>query len=166
MSVLPPSHCQSGSKTCAMPPSPTTVSSSKGAEASKTGDSPPTSLGTAPPRSKSETCTPPKRASRPASPDSERVWTLSHSAWGLPERGSVSDDIATSSMSSPPPSITTPGGEDALSIKAVDGLRTKGGVMSLVASVPRHSYIFCQYVNPGLGHDGGPCTCYDVKGGW
>jgi hypothetical protein len=69
-------------------------------------------------------------------------------------------------MSSPPLGITTPRGEDASSIKAVGGLRTKGRVMSSVAPVPRHSYVFCQYVDPGLGHDGGPCTCYDVKGGW
>jgi hypothetical protein len=27
---------------------------------------------------------------------------------------------------------------------------------------PRHSYMFCQMVSPVVGHDGGPCTCYDV----
>jgi hypothetical protein len=165
MSAHPLSHYQSGSEIYATPPSPTTAPSSTRVKASKTGDSPPTSLGTAPPRSESKTCTPPRRASRPASPDSERVWTSSCSTWGLPEQGSAWGAIATSSTSSPPPSTTTPGGADASAIKAVDGLRTKGRVMSSVASVPRHSYVFCQYVNPSLGHDGGPCTCYDIKGG-
>jgi len=27
---------------------------------------------------------------------------------------------------------------------------------------PKHSYMFCQMVSPVVGHDGGPCTCYDV----
>lgn len=39
-------------------------------------------------------------------------------------------------------------------------------IVSSVVSAPRHSYVFCQYIDPSLGHDGGPCTCYDVKGGW
>jgi hypothetical protein len=26
----------------------------------------------------------------------------------------------------------------------------------------KHSYVFCQMVSPVVGHDGGPCTCYDV----
>jgi hypothetical protein len=166
MSVLPPSRCQSGSEICATPPSPTTAPSSTEVEVSKTWALLPTLLGIAPPRSESETCTPPRRASRPASPDYERVWTSSRSAWGLPEQESAWGATATSLMSSPPPSTTTPGGADASAIKAMDGLRTKGRVMSSVTSVPRHSYVFCQYVNPSLGHDGGPCTCYDVKGGW
>jgi hypothetical protein len=167
MSTLPPNCCQSGSGTYATPPSPTTALSSKGVEASKTGDSPPTSLGTAPPRSESETCMPPKRASRPASPDSERVWTSSRSAWGPPEQGSISDGTATSSTSSPPPSTTTPRGADISSIKAVGGLRTKGRVMSLgrLQSLGTRTYSVSTS-NPSLGHDGGPCTCYDVKGGW
>jgi hypothetical protein len=29
---------------------------------------------------------------------------------------------------------------------------------------PRHSYVFCQMVSPVIGHDGGPCTCYDIGG--
>jgi hypothetical protein len=143
MSALPPSHYQSGSEIYATPPSPTTAPSSTEAEASKTGGSPPTSPATAPPRNVSETCTPPRRGSSPALPDSGRAWTSSHSAWGLPERGSASGAITTSSMSSPQPSITTPADEDASSIRAVGGLRTKGRVMSSVASIPRHSYVFC-----------------------
>jgi hypothetical protein len=47
-----------------------------------------------------------------------------------------------------------------------DNLKREILKVSSVASVPRHSYVFCQYINPSLGHDGGPCTCYDVKGGW
>jgi hypothetical protein len=86
---LPLSRCRSGSEIYATPPSPTTAPSSTGVEASKTGGSPPTSLGTAPPRSESGTCTPPRRASKPASPGSERAWTSSRSAWGPPERGSA-----------------------------------------------------------------------------
>jgi transposase InsO family protein len=27
---------------------------------------------------------------------------------------------------------------------------------------PKHSYVFCQMISPVVGHDGGPCTCYDV----
>jgi hypothetical protein len=27
----------------------------------------------------------------------------------------------------------------------------------------RHSYVFCQMVSPVVGHDGGPCTCYDIS---
>jgi hypothetical protein len=27
---------------------------------------------------------------------------------------------------------------------------------------PRHSYVFCQMVSPVVGHEGGPCTCYNI----
>jgi hypothetical protein len=27
---------------------------------------------------------------------------------------------------------------------------------------PKHSYVFCQMISPVVGHDGGPCMCYDV----
>jgi hypothetical protein len=28
---------------------------------------------------------------------------------------------------------------------------------------PKHSYVFCRMINLVVGHNGGPCTCYDVS---
>jgi hypothetical protein len=29
---------------------------------------------------------------------------------------------------------------------------------------PKPNYIFCQYINPALGHDNSPCTCFESAG--
>jgi hypothetical protein len=44
------------------------------------------------------------------------------------------------------------------------GLESNRRVMTsdIDLAPPKHSYVFCQMISPVVGHDGGPCTCYDV----
>jgi hypothetical protein len=44
------------------------------------------------------------------------------------------------------------------------GLKSNRRVMTSDVDLapPKHLYVFCQMISPVVGHDGGPCTCYDV----
>jgi hypothetical protein len=44
------------------------------------------------------------------------------------------------------------------------GLESNWRVMTsdIDLAPPKHSYVFCQMISLVVGHDGGPCTCYDV----
>jgi hypothetical protein len=41
-------------------------------------------------------------------------------------------------------------------------LQTQRMTSDVDLAPPKHSYVFCQMISPVVGHDGGPCTCYDV----
>src|SRR6202789_128944 len=163
----PKSPCPSGSESSCTPPSPTSASSYKGPGSSRTGGSPRTSLATEPPPSGSEISLPPERGSTPPSPPSERPSTSSRSGWGRPEL--QSDSVATRTLPTKwrrYDTKTTPQYEP-MHIESDEpevGLESNRRVMTSDVDLapPKHSYMFCQMVSPVVGHDGGPCTCYDV----
>jgi len=106
----------------------------------------------------------PEKALMPASPAVKKTSILSHTGWGGPAQWDALPTFKTLRMSSivttrMMPRSTARGDDEAG--EAVVGLPSKGRVMSPSLSGPSYSYWFCQYVNPELGHDGGPSTCFE-----
>jgi hypothetical protein len=138
-----------------------------GPDPRRLGGSPRTSLATEPPPSGSETLLPPRKGSTPPSPPSERPSTSSRSDWDQP--GPRSDSVATRTLPMKwhrYDTKTTPQYEP-MGIELDEsevGLEANRRVMTsdINLAPPKHSYVFCQLISPVVGHDGGPCTCYDV----